>query len=327
MSNPVGVPLAVAILAAGSFDPIRERPKRTFWHLCFRFMRSIVASLMKFFGAELLDRGPCDPDVQRMCDVHVGGERVLDRIVRACRDSERLASAPIAVAVQLKEGEELFQGVDMLVGGGETISDSLRHAAAALPPGHRVLAACGDLPLLSGEAIDDFLNQALAIEAELCVGYVERSLIEQQFPGLQKTSARLFDGTVYRPFCAAGLVLIDADKVEAIAATLDTFFAARKSVVALAGLLGLIDPVLYLLGRYSLERAKDRFAEIFDVTVGAVESVHGSICIDIDDKETYQYVHTLLRKESLSIPTSTDSTPDEAEQSQNIIETPHYMND
>ncbi len=289
------VTLAAAVLAAGTFDPEKERPKRSLFWFVFRCLQWLATQCFLLMGSELRDtRMP-------QCEVRVRGERVVDRIVRACKGSERLAGAPIAVAANPEDGAPI-PDADATVRGGDTLGGSLRRAVEALPPTDRVLVICGDLPLLDPQALDKFIEDALTTDAQLCIGYVEYGLIQRQYPGLQKTAARLFDGTVYQPLCAAGVVLLDPREVERIAAVLDVFAGARKNVLAVASLLGVVDPLLYLLGRYSVERAKASFTEIFQVSVGAVESVHACLAVDIDDKDTYEYVDDLLSAQCVQVP-------------------------
>ncbi len=323
---PTKRPLAVVILAAGTFDPIKERPNRSLLSLLFRLAQWLLKKVFLLFGTDVLDRGPMDPPVQRMSDVAVAERRICQRIVDACRASTRLAVAPIALVVRNKQDSDLCDGVDMVVEGGSSLGSSLRNGIGALPPGHDVLAVCGDLALLTPEALDDFVDEAAGTRTEICVGFVEYDYVLQQYPALPKTAARLYDGTAYRRFCASGTVLLDPAKTENVAEVLDVFSGARKSVLGIAGLLGPVDPLLYLAGRYSIERAKAKFAELFDATVGAVESIHASLCVDVDDKATYDYVQRLLSPQPVA---ARQDLPDDepTDAGEDVISPAHLVND
>ena len=128
--------------------------------------------------------------------------------------------------------------------GGETLLDNLMTGLnAAGSSQERILISTSDIPFLTPESVDDFVQQAVASGADLCCSFVPLALCQERFPEMKRTAVKLKEGQ----FTFGNLMLINPRFALANQKSIQQAYAARKSPVQMARLLG-----LGLLGRLIL---------------------------------------------------------------------------
>ena len=122
------------------------------------------------------------------------------------------------------------------VPGGANLTDTLLNGVAALRNGEtRLLVATADIPFLTPASVADFLHQADACNsAQFIYPLVSADLCRAQYPQMRRTTLRIAEGE----FTGGNLVLLDPAFLRANENLLRDAYSRRKSVVALANLLG-----------------------------------------------------------------------------------------
>jgi hypothetical protein len=151
----------------------------------------------------------------------------------------------------------------------------------------RVLVVTTDLPFLTPRAILDFLS-ACPEEADVCVPLLRREAFEARFPASPITYARLRDGE--RTMACA--FLVNPAAIEANRVHLEKIFAARKSEIAMARLLGFPFVARYLTRRLTVAQVERRCGEILGCRGAAVIGAAPELAFDIDRPEEYRYAKT-----------------------------------
>jgi GTP:adenosylcobinamide-phosphate guanylyltransferase len=157
----------------------------------------------------------------------LNGTTMLERVIAPVRIA---APGRIFVAgdVPLPEG-------CLSAPGGETLLDTLLNGVAALDQSEtRLLVVTADIPFLTVEAISDVLTRSPQ-DAAFVYPIVEASRCYERFPEMKRTVVKTAQGT----FTGGNLVLIDAAFAREKANVIRAAYAARKSPVKLAGMLGL----------------------------------------------------------------------------------------
>ncbi len=150
------------------------------------------------------------------------------------------------------------------------------------PRAERALVLTTDLPFVTPEGICTLLDLAPP-EAEIAIPAVRSDEFEARF-GIQRRYARLRDGD-YLLGCAA---VIDPLALERNRVHITRAYAARKSVLALAYLLG----PRFLLGcifrRFTADDVASRCGEILGCTGRAVHHCAAELAFDIDRHGDYR---------------------------------------
>ncbi len=145
----------------------------------------------------------------------------------------------------------------------------------------QVLVVGGDVPLLRSEMVDSFLSVCAANPADLHYPIVRRQVCLGRYPTARRTWARLREGT----FTGGNAFLLRRSAVPVLLGLLDRFYAARKSPVRLARLLGTGLLLRYALGLLSLRTVEARFRRLTGLAGRAVEVADPEVAMDVDRPE------------------------------------------
>jgi len=147
-----------------------------------------------------------------------------------------------------------------------------------------VLIVTTDAPFLTPEAVAQFLA-ACPADADICIPLVERRAFESQYPGLVRTDTPLRDGW-YR---LGSLFLLDPQTLLRVRPHLEGMFAARKSNLQMARLIGLPFLMRYLLHRLSVDDIVARACDLLQCRGVAVRDLPPELAFDIDIHQEYDY--------------------------------------
>jgi 2-phospho-L-lactate guanylyltransferase (CobY/MobA/RfbA family) len=166
----------------------------------------------------------------------VNGKTLLRHVVDAIltADIEGGPLGPITVIGDLPDDAAYFRLPD----SGDFVSNIMAGLNAYRDAPY-VLVSTADLPFLTGAAVQTFVHDAYQLAersgAGLIYPIVPLSVCYACFPGIRRTALRLRDGE----FTGGNLVLVRPQFLLSHSARIATAYAARKSPVQLARMLGL----------------------------------------------------------------------------------------
>ena len=191
-----------------------------------------------------------------------------------------------AVDAVLLEGdsgpENIFRGMEWL-----HQSNGGRHA-------DRVLVVTTDLPFLTSQAITGFLD-VCSHHADVCLPIIRREAFQSRFPDSANTYVQLRDGH-WTLGCA---FLFDPVAVTKNRIHIDRIFAARKSTVAMARLLGPLFIARFVCRRLTVPHVQQRCEQILGCTGAAVLDCAPELAFDIDLPDEYRYALQWIKSGSL----------------------------
>lgn len=217
----------------------------------------------------------------------VGGRPMVTWVLRALRDSgciERLVLVgPPELSVLAKE-----EGAEWVLAGSSAIESAL-NGYRALEGSQWILLATADLPLLTPEAVKDFLERCLKVEADLYYPIVTRQSVEEKFKRARRTYVRLKEGT----FTGGNLALIRSDALIPCALKGEKLVKLRKSPLGLARQIGLLFILKFILGRLTLAEAERSFSCLLGVQGAAIVTPYPEIGMDVDKVEDWELVRRI----------------------------------
>jgi GTP:adenosylcobinamide-phosphate guanylyltransferase len=248
--------------------------------------------------AIILAGSPPDPAIEaaysvpNRAAVPIAGKMMLEYIVDALRGASGISEIRLI-------GDLQCPGITETVTPPGTLIENLIAGMRASCPGGKdshVLVATSDIPMLTSEAVDDFLRRCGDFSADFYYPVIAKSDAETQFPGMRRTYARLAEGT----FTGGNIVVMRAGFVLENAETIRSVFGARKSVMRLAGLIGL--PILFraIMAQYISPRALDLKAieqtvgRLLHATVKALPTSYAGIGADADNVEQIEAFRRIL---------------------------------
>jgi CTP:molybdopterin cytidylyltransferase MocA len=146
-----------------------------------------------------------------------------------------------------------------------------------------LLLLTSDLPFVTGEAAFDFLEQAR--QADLALPLASEADYTRAYPGApphitRVGKERVANGSVV--YFGPGI----APRVLDVAQRL---FSARKSLFAMARLLGPALLMRFVVNRLEIEHVEGRADRLFGIRARAVRDAAPNLCYDVDTYDDYRY--------------------------------------
>ena len=216
----------------------------------------------------------------------LGGSTMLDRAIAAARGAgvERLAVVG-GDAVRAHCGERVDLTIDAASDGGENV---LRALAAW--EGAPLLYLTSDIPFVTAQAVERFAQRSARFGVTMPLAthaaYVGR------FPDapehvIELGGERVANGNVF---------FIAAHAIAPVRSWATRFFAARKSKLAMAQLLGPSLLVRFVLGKLTIGAIEAKAQRTLGFEVAAIRDSDPDICYDVDTFEEYLYARTRLER-------------------------------
>lgn len=230
--------------------------------------------------------------------IPIGGRPMVEYVVNALKHTA--AVRRIAVAGPCKDLAPVFSRdpAVLIVEGGDTAIATLLKGVEALekfssPKADAfpwVLIATSDIPMITPEAIEDFLRLCQMREGEVYYPVVRREASEKKYPGVKRTYVRLREGS----FTGGNLLLVDKRVIARCVPLAEKIVARRKNPLALSQLLGLRFVFKFLLRRLSLAEAEAKMSALLGVKGVAVVSEYAEVGVDVDKPSDLQLARRLL---------------------------------
>lgn len=223
----------------------------------------------------------------------VAGRTLLDYVVQSLldvREAERIA----VVGPEESLSPDLRTKVWQIVPFGGSMVENLRRGMLALAPKGKVLVATADIPLLTAEAVEDFLARCGAHEADVYYPVVSRERIEARYPTAKRTYASLREGT----FTGGNIILLAPEIVERHLRAIEQAVALRKKPLQMGRMLGLWYLLKLVFGRLSIAEIEERVGRKMHFKGMAVITPFAEIGIDVDKPSDLALVQSALAGEA-----------------------------
>lgn len=180
------------------------------------------------------------------------------------------------------------------VPSGDSILDNLLRGLDAVGKKDRVLVVTSDVPLLTSDAVDDFIERCHATEADVYYPIISKEVSAAKYPDAERTYVNLKEGT----FTGGNLALVNPEALSRGRRVMEQAFQMRKKPVKLARLLGFRFILKFGMRRLSLPEIEERAAEILGYRGIAVPSPYPEIGLDVDKPSDIQIVERALQEGS-----------------------------
>jgi GTP:adenosylcobinamide-phosphate guanylyltransferase len=217
------------------------------------------------------------PGAPNKAFIDIAGVPLVARTLQALRATPQVGRI-IVVAPSQAHGSRALELADECRADGRKIRDSLASGLRDLPPDDDVLVSTSDLPVLTPEAIADFIARARAANADITYGCLEKRTHAARFPEVPHTWARLRDGT----YCGGGFVTIKPRAYPALASFIERLGHARKNPLQLASLFGWDVLAKFAVRRLSIADAERRASRLVGAPVRAVVSPYAETAVNVD---------------------------------------------
>lgn len=242
-------------------------------------------------GAEAEPELAARYSVSCRAEVPVGGKTMIARVLDALDRASHVGSICVV-------GDVRCEGASQVIPSAGSLMENLIAGMKACASDGHVLVATSDIPMVTSEAIDDFIERCGSLDADFYYPIISREDSKRQFPGMRRTYARMAEGI----FTGGNIMAMSSRFLIDNAELIREALAARKSVVRLARLIGL--PVLLRVAiaqavwakATSLSHLENTLGRILNAKVKAVQTPYAEIGADVDDLAQLKAAEKLLGK-------------------------------
>ena len=207
------------------------------------------------------------------------GRAIVEFVLSALRGTPRIGRISLVGPRALPP--TVAAAVDTPVVERGSLLENIAAGLAAFDPNAQVLALAADVPLVTPEAITDFVDAARALDADPGYGIVSRPDVVRAFPDARKTFVRLRDGV----FTGGSLFLITPSAFLRARPVLERVILARKRPWQLARLIGPSTLIGLAAGGLRIATLEARVQRIAGIRVRAVICRDPGVAADVDRPE------------------------------------------
>lgn len=227
----------------------------------------------------------------------IKGKPIINYIMEALRASGRIGNIYVVTDSKCLEAleQEGIAGYIPVPCNKPTLAEVGLVAANAVeerrPDNHKIVFVCDDIPLLTAEAVQAFLDQCEAEpESEIYYTIIRKETCQKQFPESKRTYGYLSDGS----FTGGNMTLLTQQAIAKNQNMAKLFYDNRKNPVKLCGILGWWLVVCALFHCLSSRDVEKRCTELMGVSCKAIITEHACIGMDMDKPADWELMHRLL---------------------------------
>lgn len=210
--------------------------------------------------------------------INIRGKLMVEYVVEALRLCERVQQIAIvgpkdALEPFFKESER-----EILVEHGESIIENVSRGLNSLSGNNKILLVTSDIPLITQQSIDNFLDLCSEEDADLYYPIVPREDVEKYYSGSMRTYVKLKEGV----YTGGNIFLFKPAIVNECMPKGQKLVEARKSPLKLCRIVGFMFLIKFLMKNVSLKEAQRKVSRILGINGRVVISMYPEIGVDVD---------------------------------------------
>jgi GTP:adenosylcobinamide-phosphate guanylyltransferase len=224
-------------------------------------------------------------------EIKIGERPMIDYVVRAIKKVPQIKRITV-VAPESILSDELKKQVSLIVKPGNSLIESLNNGLTALATEEPVLILTSDIPLITKEAVEDFLTSCSKRNGDVYYSFVSKEVNERKYPGVQRTYVKLREGV----FTGGNIVLLSPRVVKSQREKLNKAASLRKKPLQLVAMLGWKYLLFFIMGKLMIRQIEERATKLLKLNAVGIISPYPEVGIDVDKPSDLQLACQVLAK-------------------------------
>lgn len=216
------------------------------------------------------------------------GRSMITYVIDALRASNCIKN--IAVVGDNNQFQSL--DIDVVIDHNGSMLDNIKAGVNHFREDSMVLISTCDIPLLTGEAVEDFVKRALETKADICYPIINRTTCELAYPEAKRTYATLREGQ----FTGGNLFMLKPAILDKCMYIAEQMISYRKSPAKMSRALGLPFLIKLATGKLTISEVEARAARLLNIQAKAIISDYAEIGNDVDKPEHIQVIEKYMQK-------------------------------
>lgn len=216
-------------------------------------------------------------------------KHMIEYVVETLRES---SSIDKIVVVGPKEKLESVIGdiADNIVEGTDSIVSNIFLALEYFPNVKKILIVTSDIPMITKEAIEDFIVRCSKKDADLYYSIVDKKVNDSKYPGVRRTYARLWEGQ----FTGGNVFYFNPEVKDKCKDFVEKMLEYRKSPAKMARVLGFGFLLRLALGILTINAVQRKCESLLGVRGAAIISPYPEISNDVDRLSDLEYIEKYM---------------------------------
>ncbi|HUV04295.1 MAG TPA: NTP transferase domain-containing protein [Armatimonadota bacterium] len=220
--------------------------------------------------------------------IPLNGKPMVQWVVEALKSAQTISSV-VLIGPPALAGMQFGRLADQVLAEETHEVDNLMKAADVLTAAERILMVSSDMPLLTAEAVDEFILNAP--DADVVYPAVPKEDILAQFPDRQWVFVKAREGE----FTGSSAVMFRPEAFRNHQDTLRKVFDSRRSVPELVKMWGVGFALKFALGQLSISDAERHISEVLSINGRAYISRYPELAFDVDKASDIPLAEERLR--------------------------------
>lgn len=221
--------------------------------------------------------------------IKIGGREIVTRVVEAFDQAEDISRIALVGPVDQFSSVKKDFPVQM-VPESDSILENIVAANRVLQSSGLVLISSADIPLITADAIKDFLTKCQPFDADFYYPIVRKEAIDAFSGEANKTFVSLKEGV----FTGGNIFLVNSAKVESSVPVVEQFLQHRKNPLKMVSLLGAAFITRFLSKQLAVKHLEERFSQLLNLEARAVVSSYAELSFDVDKLDDLKLAEKLL---------------------------------
>ena len=222
-------------------------------------------------------------------NIEIAGKPMVMYILEALQAVSRVGSIYM---IGPRDGLARYESARLrLIEPGDSLFDNVRIGLDRATT-EFVLVCASDIPLVTSQMIDGFLDQCLATGADFCYPVSEKTDCERAFPGVKRTYVTLREGT----FTGGNIFFVRKSIAGRTWPMVEKMIEYRKDPLKMASVLGLGLLVKLMLKTAGVEEIERRVGELLMINPKAILRASPEIGVDVDKPSDLELCRRILGK-------------------------------
>jgi molybdopterin-guanine dinucleotide biosynthesis protein A len=229
---------------------------------------------------------------QKKALIKIGGKKMVRYVVEAIAGSSRIGRIFI-VGLSPEDGVESAVPVEYVEAAGSMVDNVVAGIERVMeidPDVERVVVSSADIPLLTTEMVDYFIDTCLETDHDVYYTIVEKSTMEARFPGSRRSFVPLRGGS----FAGGDLNMAKVSAIQANLLLARQALEARKNIWQQVRLLGLGTLIKFALRRLTIADAERVASRALGCQGRAVITPYPEMGMDVDKPHQLDMVRAIL---------------------------------
>lgn len=216
-------------------------------------------------------------------------KHMIEYVVETLRKSSCIGR--IAVVGPKDKLESVIGGiVDIVIEGTDSIVSNILLALDYFHDEKEILIVTSDIPMITREAIEDFVARCSQKDVDLCYSIVDKKVNDQKYPGVRRTYARLWEGR----FTGGNVFYFRPEVKDKCKDFVEKMLEYRKSPAKMASILGFVFLLRLAFGILTINAIQRKCEALLGIRGAAVISPYPEIGNDVDRLSDLEFIEKYM---------------------------------